>query len=123
MVGLDAAVRDSIDTNVIAVYTNGEIKMEELAGFEQRKQAFQARDRYLESLLQVTGEYAPIKRAHLLLSQMEAWFGREEVEQIHDEWLAGLVGVLPRPIAAVRRLPREQEDVEASQAAEMAMAA
>ena len=120
VVGPDAAVGGSFDTNVTAVYTIGEVEMEELAGFEPRKQAFQARAQYLESLQQVTGETAPIKRAHLLLSQMEAWFGKEEVDQIPDEWLAGIGGVLPRSIAAARRLPREQETVENCPEAQLA---
>ena len=121
VVGPNSAVGGSFDTNVTAVYTIGEVEMVEVAEFAQRKQAFQARTQYLESLQQITGDMVPLKRAHLLLTQMQTWFGKEELDQIPDEWLAGIAGVLPHSIAAARQMAAGQEDAPKCEEANVAV--
>lgn len=102
-VGPGAAVGGMFDTGCTSVYAVGQVQFLVPATTADRKQAFQVRITYLERLQEITVGEAPLRRALSALEYLGNVLGKEVVQEIPDELMAGLVGVFTETMAIARQ--------------------
>lgn len=98
-VGMGGAVGGNFDVKSVMVYPIGKVEFVVPDTYEQKRQAFQRRIAYMNSLHKITAVDAPLQRAFLIVRQLSLWVGQPEAQTIPLELVAQLVGVLPESVA------------------------
>jgi len=103
--GPGAAVGGFFDAGAQSIYPIGELKLTVPDGdaYEARQQAFTIRRQWLRFMEKLTENSAPLTRASLLLERFEQFFDRPTIDDIPDDILALLVGVMPATIELAHR--------------------
>lgn len=98
-VGPGAAVGGSFDIQSTSAYVLGNVQFLELTTYAERQQAFQKRIAYIKKFQNLLLEQTPLRRACLIVDQLNQWFGVDETKKISHESMAQLAGVLPGTVA------------------------
>jgi len=80
----------------------GNLSLLRLESADERRQAYLIRRQWIQLTKQITDNLVPLRRAQMILNQFENYFDSQTIDQIPDEALALLVGVLPQTIRVAR---------------------
>ncbi len=111
--GPGAAVGGFFDIGSQRVVPVGNVALAHPEKHEDRSSAYTIRRHWIRLAEQMTENPVPLQRAKMLLTQFEHYFGLETVNQIPDEALALIVGVLPQTIRMVRRPLQKKKELVA----------
>lgn len=100
--GPGAAVGGNFDQDCQQVVPVGALCLVYPKSPEERQKAYGIRRHWVRLTEQLTATEGPGQRAQMILNQFEQYFDAEIVAGLSDEALAGLVGVFPDTIRAVR---------------------
>jgi hypothetical protein len=103
LAGPGAAVGGVFDINCSRVIPVGNISLVYPASRSERQKAYALRQRWMLLTLRAMESYVPMQRARNFLCLLHNYFDPQTVEQLSDEILAQLVGVLPKTISMVRQ--------------------
>ncbi len=101
--GPGAAVGGFFDVGTQRTIPVGDLALVAPEKYEQRQKAYSIRRHWIRLTEQLTENPVPLQRAKMLLAQFEHYFDSETVDELPDDALASLVGVLPSTIRVVRR--------------------
>lgn len=102
-VGPGAVVGSNFDVNCISVYVVGTVEFLVPTTYSERQQAYQKRLAYTQQLQEIAGKEAPLQRGFSILHQLCEWVGAKHTQQIPDELVARLAGVLTKTITSVKK--------------------
>lgn len=102
LAGPGAAVGGVFDLDCSRVIPVGTISLVYPESRSVRQKAYALRQRWMLFTLQAMESYVPLQRATNFLGLLYKYFDPQIVEQLSDEVLAQLVGVLPKTINMVR---------------------
>lgn len=102
--GPGAAVGGLIDQDCKLALPLGNFSLIHPDSAEDRQRAYALRRQWIRLTRQITDNPVPVKRAQQILTQFEYYFDSETINQVPDEALALLVGVLPYTIRIARAL-------------------
>lgn len=103
LVGWGSAVGGLFDAEVRDIIPLGEPTWICPDSFQARQHAYAVRVRWLKFMQQLTANPVPLQRAFKILYHLEKYFGIQAVQQLSNEVLGQLVGVLPETIAIARQ--------------------
>lgn len=102
--GPGAIIGGSIDYQTVKVLTLGNFSLKYPLDSHAKTAGYLIRRQWTRIINEITENNSPPERAQEILNQFEHWFDTETLNQIPDEALALLVGVLPQTIKSVRLL-------------------
>lgn len=100
--GPGAVIGSIFDEDVQEILPVGNLSLITPQNSQEKIDAYLIRRQWVRLLRQITDNPNPIQRAQIILNQFESWFDSETTEQLPDNALAMLVGVLPQTIRKVR---------------------
>ncbi len=103
VVGAKAMIGGAADYTCQDVLVLGQVHFSHSDDHSERQQAFHRRLDWIQLLLHITGEEAPIRRAQTCLMQLLREVSARQLEQASDEWLSQICGVLPETMSLARR--------------------
>ena len=103
LAGPGAAVGGVFDVNCSRVIPVGKISIVYPDSHKERQKAYALRQRWILFTQQAMETWVPLQRANNLLTLLHTYFAPEIIDQLPDEVLAQLVGVLPKTIGMVRQ--------------------
>lgn len=103
LAGPGAAVGGFLDLDCDRVITVGRISLVYPESPRERQQAYELRQRWLMITQCAMESWVPLKRAKRLIIILHKYFDRQPIEQLPDEVLAQLVGVLPKTMGLARQ--------------------
>jgi hypothetical protein len=110
LAGPGAAVGGVFDLNCSRVIPVGNISLVYPESRSERHKAYTLRQRWMLFTLHAMKSQVPLQRATNFLCLLHKYFDSQRVEQLPDEVLAQLVGVLPKTISMVRQTHNFQPD-------------
>lgn len=93
-----AAVGGWFDLDCKAIHVIGTVQFYAPATRDDRAVAYQQRMTCKNVLKRILMEPAPLRRVHQILQLLTRQFGSDELKQIPLEWIAKLVGVMPKTV-------------------------
>jgi hypothetical protein len=108
LAGPGAAVGGLCDIDCGRVIPFGDVSIVSPQSYEHRQKAFVMRQKWFRFTQKAMENPVPLQRAHSILFLIEKYFGTRAVDQLPDEILAQLVGVLPKTITMVRQAKARQ---------------
>lgn len=93
-----SAVGGVFDLNCKAIRVIGTVRFYAPESRSDRTIAYQKRMASQNLLKQIVSEPAPLSRAHRIIYFLTRKFGSEEMQQMPMEWIAKLVGVMPKTV-------------------------
>jgi hypothetical protein len=103
LAGPGAAVGGFLDLDCDRVIIIGRISLVYPESPRERQQAYELRQRWLMMTQCAMESWIPLKRAKRLLIILHKYFDHQLIEQLPDEVLAQLVGVLPKTMGMARQ--------------------
>lgn len=103
--GHGAAVGGVLDLDCRQLIPVGNVLFRPIQDSEERKQAYQKRQQWLNASQRIIENPVPLARAQTLLRTLEKYCGSEAIEELSNEILSELAGVLPNTMAIARRTP------------------
>lgn len=100
--GPGAAVGTLVDDECATVIAIGSPEIIEMVSHEERQRAYSRRIQWIRWLQKITDHSDPVQRLEKLFSGLEAFFGGLVLDNLSDEVLALLAGVLPQTVAVAR---------------------
>ena len=94
--GPGSAVGGEFDRDCQQALPVGNLSLVSPKSSDELQRAYLIRRQWIRLTRQITEERVPLRRAQLLLNQFKHYFEPEAMDQLPDEALALLVGVLPR---------------------------
>lgn len=110
LAGPGAAIGGVFDLNCSRVIPVGNISLVYPESRSERHKAYTLRQRWMLFTLHAMESYVPLQRATNFLCLLHQYFDPQIVEQLPDEVLAQLVGVLPKTISMVRQAYNLQQE-------------
>lgn len=110
--GPGAAVGGLLDIDCRRVIPIGRVALIRPDSHAERKKAFQLRQGWIQSTQKVAQHPVPLKRAKAILKMLERYCGVEATEQLPEDVLAQLVGVLPQTIVMARKVRQQRDRVK-----------
>ncbi|MEC4982851.1 MAG: hypothetical protein SAJ37_13580 [Oscillatoria sp. PMC 1068.18] len=104
LAGPGAAVGGMLDTDCRRVIPIGKLALQYPEISSDRQKAFKIRQRWIQAIQKVTLNPMPLQRAKILLVMLEKYCGLVSLQNVPDEVLAQLVGVLPQTMTAARQV-------------------
>lgn len=115
--GPGAAVGGGIvDIDCRRVIPIGKISLVYPESYRERRKAWVIRQRWNLFTQHGMKSHVPLQRAHHILILLYKYFDRELIEELPDDVIAQLIGVLPKTIAAVRQAWKSQQQKALSEA-------
>jgi hypothetical protein len=119
LAGPGAAVGGVFDVNCGRVIAVGKISIVYPESRIERQKAYALRQQWMLFTQQAMESWVPLQRARNLLILLHKYFAPQIIDELPDEVLAQLVGVLPKTIGMVRqslklqleRMPQDLEQV------------
>ncbi|MBD2577045.1 hypothetical protein H6G50_05045 [Oscillatoria sp. FACHB-1406] len=102
--GPGSAVGGLLDIDCRRAIPIGQIALTHPESHEERRKAFQMRQRWIKSTQKVAENPVPLQRGELILRMLERYCGVEAIAQLPDDVIAQLVGVLPETIVMARKV-------------------
>lgn len=109
LAGAGAAVGGVLDLDCRRVIPIGKISLVYPESRSERQRAYAMRQQWILFTHKAMESWVPLQRARNLLVQLYRYFEPELIDQLPDEILAQLVGVLPKTIGMVRQSLRFQQ--------------
>jgi len=103
LAGPGAAVGGVFDVNCSRVIPVGKISIVYPKSRSEREKAYALRQQWLRFTLKAMESWVPLQRATNLLILLQQYFDPQIIDQLPDEVLAHLIGVLPTTIGMVRQ--------------------
>ncbi|MEQ9356476.1 hypothetical protein [Coleofasciculus chthonoplastes] len=103
LAGSGAAVGGLFDVDCTRVIPLGTLSLVYPESRYERQKAYQLRQRWILFTQHAMTTYVPLHRAKILLSLLYKYFDAQLIDELSDEVIAQLVGVLPKTIGIVRR--------------------
>lgn len=111
LAGPGAAVGGVFDADCSRVIAVGKISIVYPQSGSDRQKGYALRQRWILFTQQVMEKsWVPLQRAQNLLIMLHQYFAPEVIDQLPDEILAQLVGVLPKTIGMVRHSIKSQPE-------------
>ncbi len=110
--GLGAAVGGVFDLDCGRVIPIGRIGLVYPESFSERQKAYIQRQRWILFTHKAMESWVPLQRAKNILILLHKYFDPYIIEQLPDEVIAQLVGVLPKTIGMVRQSFKPQSPSE-----------
>lgn len=104
LAGPGAAVGGMLDIDCRRVIPIGNLGLQYPESNIDRQKAFTIRQRWIKAIQKVTVNPIPLQRAKILLVMLEKYCGLESLQNVPDEVLAQLVGVLPQTMTVARQV-------------------
>jgi hypothetical protein len=114
IVGPGAAVGGILDIDCRRVIPIGRVSLACPESHEERKKAFLLRQKWIHITQKVAAHPVPLKRAKAILTLLEQYCGLETTEQLPEDVLGQLVGVLPQTMVVARKDRRRTEQLGTS---------
>jgi hypothetical protein len=108
LAGPGAAVGGMFDIKCSRVIPLGRISITQPASYNERQQAYKLRQQWLRFTQNAMESAVPLQRASNLLHLLYKYFEPQIIDQLPNEVLAKLVGVLPKTIGMVRQSSNHQ---------------
>lgn len=108
LAGPGAAVGGVCDIDCGRVISFGDVSIVSPQSYEHRQKAFVMRQKWFRFTQKAMENAVPLQRSHAILFLIEKYFGTRAVDELPDEILAQLVGVLPKSITMVRQAKARQ---------------
>jgi len=102
LAGPGAAVGGLFDADCTRVVPIGTLSLVYPESRHERQKAYQLRQRWLMFTQHTMTTYVPLHRAKLLLTLLYKYFDAQLIDELSDDVIAQLVGVLPKTIGMVR---------------------
>lgn len=109
LAGPGAAVGGVFDIDCSRVIAVGKISIGYPQSREERQQAYVLRQQWTQFTLKAMESWVPLQRAKNFLVLLNKYFEPQLIDQLPDEVLAQLVGVLPQTIGIVRQVMKSQQ--------------
>jgi hypothetical protein len=106
LAGSGAAVGGLFDADCTRVIPIGTLSLVYPESRYERQKAYQLRQRWILFTQHAMTTYVPLHRAKILLSLLYKYFDAQFIDELSDDVIAQLVGVLPKTIGTVRRSRR-----------------
>ncbi|HAG83798.1 MAG TPA: hypothetical protein DCL61_22280 [Cyanobacteria bacterium UBA12227] len=120
--GPGAAVGGSfVDIDCRRVIPIGKVSLVYPESYSQRQKAWLIRQRWNLFTQHIMKNHVPLDRANHLLMMLYKYFDRQLIEQLPDEIIAQLIGVLPKTIRIMRQSETSQQQ-QALQNSELVVA-
>lgn len=103
LAGPGAAVGSVFDLDCVRVVPVGKISLIYPESGAERKKAYMMRQRWILFTQKAMVSYVPLQRSKNLLILMHKYFKPQLIEELPDEVLANLIGVLPTTMAMARK--------------------
>ncbi|MEQ9550147.1 MAG: hypothetical protein RIM23_11075 [Coleofasciculus sp. G3-WIS-01] len=103
LAGPGAAVGGLFDADCTRVIPIGTLSLVYPESRYERQKAYLLRQRWILFTQHAMTTYVPLHRAKILLSLLYKYFDAQLIDELSDEVIAQLVGVLPKTIDRVRR--------------------
>lgn len=103
LAGPGAAVGGPFDLDCSRVIPLGNVSLVYPESRIARKKAYQFRQRWILFTQHAMKSYVPLQRAEQILILLEKYFDPKLIDQLPDEIISQLVGVLPKTIGMVRQ--------------------
>jgi hypothetical protein len=103
LAGPGAAVGGPFDVDCRRVIPVGKISLVYAESRSTRQKAYALRQQWLLFTQQAMESWVPLQRANHLLILLQKYFDPQIIDQLPDEVLAQLVGVLPKTITMMRQ--------------------
>ncbi|NES93932.1 MAG: hypothetical protein F6K32_01595 [Desertifilum sp. SIO1I2] len=103
LVGWGSAVGGVFDVDVRYAIALGQPNWVRPETFQARQEAYTTRVHWLKLVQKLTLNPVPLRRAFGIFYYLEKYFGIQAAQQVPDEVLGQLVGVLPETIAIARK--------------------
>jgi hypothetical protein len=103
LAGPGAAVGGVFDVDCCRIIPVGKVSLVYPASRSERQKAYTLRQQWTLFTLKAMESWVPLQRAQNLLMLLYKYFDPQVIDQLPDEVLAQLVGVLPKTIATIRR--------------------
>lgn len=109
LAGPGAAVGGMFDIKCSRVIPLGKISIIHPASYNERQKAYKLRQQWLRFTQNAMESTVPLQRASKLLMSLYKYFEPQIIDQLPNEVLAKLVGVLPKTIGMVRQSTNHQQ--------------
>lgn len=109
LAGPGAAVGGVFDIKCSRVIPVGKVSIVHPTSHKERQEAYALRQRWILFTQKAMGSWVPLQRARNLLMLLEKYFEPSLIDELPDEVLAQLIGVLPRTIGMVRQSLKPQQ--------------
>jgi hypothetical protein len=116
LAGPGAAVGGVFDVDCCRVIPVGKIAVVYPTSHSERHKAYTLRQQWTAFTLKAMESWVPLQRAQNLLTLLYKYFDPQTIDELPDEVLAQLVGVLPKTIGMVR--PRVESQLSNSETLE-----
>ncbi|MEQ8466012.1 hypothetical protein [Coleofasciculus sp. E1-EBD-02] len=103
LAGSGAAVGGLFDADCTRVVPIGTLSLVYPESRYERQKAYQLRQRWILFTQHAMTTYVPLHRAKILLRLLYKYFDAQLIDELSDDVIAQLVGVLPKTIGIVRR--------------------
>ncbi|WP_204103324.1 MULTISPECIES: hypothetical protein [Spirulina sp. CCY15215] len=103
ILGPGAAVGGMLDLDCRRLVPLGKVALTYPESYEQRRQSFLIRQKWVGSAQKAIKHPVPLKRAYLMVMMLEKYFGCKAIAALSDEILASIAGVLPNTMAIARQ--------------------
>lgn len=111
LAGPGAAVGSLLDLDCRRVIPLGRPALVYPQTREERQKAFAIRQQWICFTQKAMESYVPLQRSRAILFMLERYFAPEIVNQIPDDIVSQLVGVLPKTIKMARRATKPQCEI------------
>lgn len=109
LVGPGSAIGGVIDLDCVRLLPLGRVALTYPESRVRKQQAHQVRRQWMAATRKIVDCTVPLKRAQLILSTMSRYFGETAVEELDDEVLSNIVGVLPDTLTMARQAHRHKK--------------
>ncbi|MBE9127065.1 MULTISPECIES: hypothetical protein [unclassified Coleofasciculus] len=109
LAGPGAGVGGLFDADCTRVIPVGNISLVYPESRSERQKAYVLRQNWISFTQHAMNTYVPLQRAKLIFMLLHRYFDASIIQQLPDEVIAQLVGVLPRTIGMVRQAEKVQE--------------
>ncbi|MBP0020000.1 MAG: hypothetical protein J7647_20910 [Cyanobacteria bacterium SBLK] len=111
ILGPGAAVGGMLDLDCHRLIPLGKVALTYPESYEQRRESFQIRQKWIGAAQKAIKHPVPLKRAYLMVMMIEKYFGRKAIAELPDEILASIVGVLPQTMTIARQQRKQVQPV------------
>jgi hypothetical protein len=110
LAGPGAAVGGVFDLKCSRVIPIGRVSIVYPETYPERRQAYVLRQRWMLFTQKAMESWVPLQRAKRLLLMLDQYFDPQLIDELPDEVLAQLIGVLPKTIGMMRQTLQSQRE-------------